>query len=65
MSEVFCKMEDSRSLEKNAGFNIMNIPLIKAIFLQDGGDYGALKNMENNLKKMGVKGVYYCRNGIL
>jgi transcription initiation factor IIE alpha subunit len=64
MSEVLCKMEDTRSVEKKAEFQTMNIMLKKAISSQSWSDYRALKNLENNLKKMKVRSVYYCRNGL-
>jgi len=64
MPEVLCKMEDTRSVEKKAEFRAVNIVLRKAISPQDWSDYWALKNMENNLKKMSVWSVYYCRNSV-
>ena len=48
--------------EKKAEFRAVNIVLRKAISSQDRSDYGALKNLENKLKKMSVWSVYYCRN---
>jgi hypothetical protein len=50
--------------EKNAEFRASNIVLRKAISSQDWRDYGALKKLENNLKKMSVWSVYYCRNSV-
>ena len=50
--------------ENNAEFRAVNIVLRKAISSQDWDDYGALKYLENNLKKMSAKSVYYCRNSV-
>ncbi len=68
------KSGDVRSVLQNGGYpkckqikveyQAMNDGLQKAISLQDGGDYGALKNLENNLKKMSMWSVYYCRNRV-
>ena len=43
MSEMFCKMEDTKSVKKKVELIALNIKLQKALSLRDGGDYGALK----------------------
>jgi hypothetical protein len=59
-------MEDTRSVEiKNAEFRASKIVQRYSISSQDWSDYGALKILENNLKKMSVWSVYYCRNSVL
>lgn len=50
--------------EKNAEYRAVNIVQRQAISSQDWSDYGALKNLENNLKKMSVRSVYYRRNRV-